>query len=67
MELIPGKFEIHHGVLFAMQVIRRVGGETVSTMSLDEIEANIGILDTAFSPPHPLPVPPAEGTAEEIQ
>lgn len=66
-ELIPGKFEIHHGVLFAMQVIRRVDGETVSTMSLDQIEANIGILDTAFSPPHPLPVAPPDGPSEEIK
>ena len=30
-------------------------GEIVSTLSLDEVETNVGILDTAFTPPVELP------------
>lgn len=56
-ELIPSHFESHAGVLFAMQVVRREQGTLVSTMSIEEVDTNIGLLDTVFSPPVPLPLP----------
>lgn len=54
-ELIPGKFETFDGVVFAMQIVRLENGEMVSTLNFDELETNIGILDTAFNPPVELP------------
>lgn len=54
-DLIPSNFEIIQGVLFALQIIRMNGNEIVSTLQLDDVEANVGILDTPFSPPVDLP------------
>lgn len=54
-ELVPGKFETIDGVDFAMQIVRLKDGETISTLTLDEVQTNVGILDTAFSPPVELP------------
>lgn len=54
-ELIPGKFEIIDGVYFATQIVRRKDGKTISTLVLDDISTNIGILDSAFTSPVELP------------
>ncbi|MEX0321838.1 MAG: hypothetical protein AB3N63_06735 [Puniceicoccaceae bacterium] len=54
-ELIPGKFETYDGVVFAMQIVRLENGEMVSTLTFDELETNVGILDTAFNPPVEIP------------
>lgn len=54
-ELIPGKFETFDGVVFAMQIVRLEDGKYVSSLNFDELETNVGILDTAFNPPVELP------------
>jgi outer membrane lipoprotein-sorting protein len=54
-ELVPGKFETIDSVAFALQIVRLKDGKTISTLSLDEVQTNVGILDTAFSPPVELP------------
>ena len=54
-ELIPSKFELFDGVLFSMQTVRVNDGEVVSTLTVTDVEINMGILDTAFSPPTELP------------
>jgi outer membrane lipoprotein-sorting protein len=54
-ELVPGKFEIIDSVAFALQIIRLKDGETLSTLTIEEVQTNVGILDTAFSPPVELP------------
>jgi hypothetical protein len=54
-ELVPGRFETFDGVVFAMQIVRLQDGEAVSTLNFDELETNVGILDTAFMPPMDLP------------
>lgn len=51
VELIPSQFERFGGVDFAMRIVRRKDGETVSTLVLEEVEINIGILEEAFRPP----------------
>ena len=51
VELIPSQFERFGGVDFAMRIVRRKDGETVSTLLLEEVEINIGILEEAFRPP----------------
>lgn len=56
-EIIPGRFETIAGVVFATQIVRLDGGQTISTLNLEEIEVNVGILDKAFSPPVPLTAP----------
>lgn len=54
-EIIPGKFENIEGVMFATQIIRLQDGKPVSTLLLDEIAVNVGILNTAFECPVELP------------
>jgi outer membrane lipoprotein-sorting protein len=54
-ELVPGKFQTIDSVAFAMQIVRQKDGKTVSTLILDDVQTNVGILDTAFSPPVELP------------
>ncbi len=54
-ELVPGKFETIDSVAFAMQIVRLMDGKTVSTLLLDDVQTNVGILDSAFSPPVELP------------
>jgi outer membrane lipoprotein-sorting protein len=54
-ELVPGQFETVGGVAFAMRIIRMQDGETISTLVLDDVALNVGILDSAFSPPVELP------------
>lgn len=54
-ELIPASFESIEGVTFARKITRLSEGKTVSTLYLDEIQVNAGILNTAFSPPVELP------------
>lgn len=54
-ELVPGKFQKIDGVAFAMKIVRLRDGETISTLTLDEVETNVGILDSAFDPPVDLP------------
>jgi hypothetical protein len=54
-ELIPGSFESIAGVTFARKITRMSEGKAVSTLFLDEIETNIGLLNTSFSPPEELP------------
>ncbi|NBD37640.1 MAG: hypothetical protein GVY10_03625 [Verrucomicrobia bacterium] len=51
LELIPSQFERFGGVDFAMRIIRRKKGENMSTLVLNEVEINIGILEDAFRPP----------------
>lgn len=51
LELIPSQFERVGGVDFAMRIVRRKEGENLSTLVLDEVEINIGILEDAFRPP----------------
>jgi outer membrane lipoprotein-sorting protein len=53
-ELIPGKFESVDGVVFSMQIVRMQDGQVVSTLALDEVQTNVGILDSAFYPPEGL-------------
>jgi len=38
-----------------MRIIRLQDGETISTLVLDDVALNVGILDSAFSPPVELP------------
>jgi hypothetical protein len=54
-EFVPSEFEMFNGVLFSKQSVRIVDGVTVSTLSITEIELNIGVLDAAFFPPRELP------------
>ena len=54
-DLSPSKFELFEGVLFAMENIRYDGDSVVSKLEISEVDINIGILDTAFSPPAELP------------
>lgn len=54
-ELVPGGFQTHAGVSFATNIVRLREGEAVSTLILEEIDTNIGILNTAFNPPVELP------------
>lgn len=54
-DLIPSKFETVQGVMFALQIVRMNNGKQVSTLKLDEVEVNVGILDTPFTPPVELP------------
>ncbi len=65
-ELIPSRFETHGGVVFAMQIVRLQDGKTASTLSLDEVRLNFGILDTAFAPPPGLP-PEEAASAAAVQ
>ncbi|MEX0332558.1 MAG: outer membrane lipoprotein-sorting protein, partial [Puniceicoccaceae bacterium] len=54
-EMIPSDFEQIDGILFAMTTIRvNPDGESI-TMTMDSVQSNVGILDTAFSPPQELP------------
>ena len=41
-DLIPSNFENIQSVLFALQIVRMKDGELVSTLILDEVEANVG-------------------------
>jgi len=50
-EFIPSNFKTVNGVLFAMKQLTRVDGEVQSTLLIDEVNINMGILDTLFSPP----------------
>lgn len=51
-EVIPSRFEKFSGVVFALQIIRRdASGTNLSTLVIDEVETNLGILDSAFAPP----------------
>lgn len=54
-ELIPATFESIDGVTFARKITRVSEGKALSTLFLDEIETNIGLLNTSFSPPVELP------------
>ncbi|NDV63498.1 outer membrane lipoprotein-sorting protein [Puniceicoccales bacterium CK1056] len=54
-ELIPASFESIEGVTFARKISRISEGKTLSTLTLDEIQVNAGILNTVFSPPVELP------------
>jgi len=54
-EMVPSKFESVDGVMFAKQIVRIKDGKIESTLLLDQIEANVGLLDSAFSPPENLP------------
>lgn len=50
--LIPSQFERHGGVDFAMRIIRQnADGERLSTLQLESVDTNVGILDKAFDPP----------------
>ncbi len=61
-EIIPSNFEKVRGVVFALQIIRRdASGNTLSTLVIDEVETNFGLLDSAFTPPADLaPAPDHE-------
>jgi hypothetical protein len=54
-ELLPSNFETIQGVVFALQIVRMKDGDIVSTLNLDEVEINVGILNTPFTPPVELP------------
>ena len=54
-EMIPGDFEKVQGVVFATKIVRMRGEDIISTLKLDEIDVNIGILDSAFRPLGELP------------
>jgi len=54
-ELVPGGFETHGGVSFATNIVRLKDGSAVSTLRLEEIDLNVGILNSAFDPPVALP------------
>lgn len=54
-EIVPGRFEQIQGVVFARQQLYRRANETDSTLVFEDIEINIGIIDTIFNPPEPLP------------
>ena len=54
-ELIPASFETIEGVTFARKITRISEGRTLSTLYLDEIQVNSGILNKAFDPPDELP------------
>ena len=54
-EVIPGSFETIDGVTFARKITHMSEGKPVSTLYLDEIQTNAGILNTVFSPPVELP------------
>ena len=50
-ELIPSKFEIVEGVLFALMTKRLIDDRLVSTMNVEQVDVNLGIFDEAFSLP----------------
>ncbi|MEX0326028.1 MAG: hypothetical protein AB3N33_08080 [Puniceicoccaceae bacterium] len=54
-ELVPSEFELFDGVLFSMQTTRINDGEVLSTITVDEVQINMGILNAAFAPPSELP------------
>jgi outer membrane lipoprotein-sorting protein len=54
-DLIPSKFETFQSVLFALQILRMKDGKVVSNLQLEDVEINVGILDTPFTPPVELP------------
>ena len=54
-EIIPGKFRNVEGVMFATQIIRLVDGKPISTVLLDDVAVNVGILNSAFECPVELP------------
>lgn len=49
--LIPSQFERYAGVDFAMRIIRKQDGETLSILDLESVDINVGILNSAFDPP----------------
>ncbi len=48
-ELVPSKFEIADGILFAMQIKQLVDRHETSTVVFHSVETNLGIINTAFS------------------
>lgn len=50
--IIPSRFELIDGVLFSMRINQMDASERIiSTMVIESIETNLGILNTAFAPP----------------
>ncbi|MEX0332307.1 MAG: hypothetical protein AB3N64_12880 [Puniceicoccaceae bacterium] len=54
-ELVPSEFELYDGVLFSMKTDRVKDGEIVSSVTVEDVQINMGILNAAFSPPSELP------------
>lgn len=50
-EVIPGKFEKFDGIMFAMQTIRRQDGKNISKMNIENVQTNVGVLNSYFEPP----------------
>ena len=60
-EVIPSRFEKFSGVVFALQIIRRdASGNNLSTLVIDEVETNLGLLNSAFEPPASLTPSPEQ-------
>jgi hypothetical protein len=52
VEIVPSNFERHGGIDFAMRIVHRSpDGEVKSTLIIDEVIVNFGVLESAFSPP----------------
>jgi hypothetical protein len=54
-EIVPSNFEFFDGILFSMNSKVVADGEEVSSLVIEEVQTNIGVLDSAFSPPTELP------------
>ena len=54
-EIVPEDFKVFDDVTFSTKVLRMRDGVVISTMELDEVETNVGLLNEPFSPPVPLP------------
>jgi hypothetical protein len=59
-ELVPSKFELMNGVTFAMRTQRIVDGKPASTIDIEAVDINFGLLNTAFNPPVTLETPAEE-------
>jgi len=59
-ELVPSKFELVNGVTFAMRTQRIVEGKPASTIDIESVDVNFGLLNTAFNPPVSLESPSEE-------
>lgn len=59
-ELVPSKFELVNGVTFAMRTQRIVEGKPISTIDIESVDLNLGLLNTAFNPPVALESPTEE-------
>lgn len=59
-ESVPSKFELVNGVTFAMRTQRIVKGKPTSTIDIESVDVNLGLLNTAFNPPVALESPSEE-------